>query len=67
MLDTYYPGASQMLRERGVEALAPITVTYPMGHAEQVLGFEPQCNFEQWLDELRGRPEERANTTPPWP
>ena len=67
VLDTYYPGASQLLRERGVEALAPITVTYPMGHAKQVLGFEPQCNFEQWLDEVRGRPEERADATPPWP
>ena len=67
VLDTYYPGASELLRERGVEAVAPITVTYPTDHAEQVLGFEPQCNFEQWLDELRGRPEERANTTPPWP
>jgi nucleoside-diphosphate-sugar epimerase len=67
VLDTYYPGASQLLRERGVEALAPITVRYPMGHAERVLGFEPECNFEQWLDELRSRPEARADTNPPWP
>ena len=67
VLDRYYPGASQLLRERGVEALAPITVTYPMDHARQVLGFEPRCNFEQWLDELRARPEERADTSPPWP
>ena len=67
VLDTYYPGASQLLRERGVDSLAPITVRYPMEHAKQVLGFEPQCNFEQWLDELRARPEERADTSPPWP
>ena len=67
VLDTYYPGASHLLRERGVDSLAPITVTYPMDHARQVLGFEPQCNFEQWLDELRSRPEERADTSPPWP
>ena len=56
VLDTYYPGASQLLRERGVEALAPITVPYPMDHAKQVLGFEPESDFEQWLDELRDRP-----------
>jgi nucleoside-diphosphate-sugar epimerase len=67
VLDRYYPGASELLRERGVDSLAPITVSYPMDHAKQVLGFEPQCNFEQWLDELRSRPAERADTRPPWP
>ena len=61
------PGAWQLLRVRGVDALAPITVRYPMDHARQVLGFQPQCDFEQWLDELRARPEERADTSPPWP
>ena len=67
VLDTHYPGASQLLRERGVGALAPITVTYPMHHAKQVLGFEPEYNFEQWLDELQRRPDERADSNPPWP
>ena len=67
VLDTYYPGASQLLRERGVGALAPITVTYPMHHAKQVLGFEPEYSFEQWLDELQRRPDERADSNPPWP
>ena len=39
-----------------------------MDHAKQVLGFEPEGNFEQCLDELRTRPEEeRADTSPPWP
>jgi UDP-glucose 4-epimerase len=67
VLDKYFPGASQLLHERGVDSLAPITVYYPMGHAKQVLGFEPTCNFEQWLDELSRRPDERADTSPPWP
>ena len=67
VLDTYCPGASEMLRERGVDSLAPITVRYPMDHAKQVLGFEPECNFEQWLDQLSNRPDERAGTSPPWP
>ena len=67
VLDAYYPGTSQLLHERGVDTLAPVTVRYPMTHAKQVLGFRPECNFEQWLDELRSRPDERADTSPPWP
>lgn len=67
VLDKYYPGASRLLRERGVERLAPITVYYPMGRAKQVLDFEPECNFDRWLTELRSRPEERAAKSPPWP
>ena len=67
VLDKYYPGASELLRERGVESLAPITVYYPMNHAEKVLGFKPQCNFDRWLEELESRPGERAEQSPPWP
>jgi nucleoside-diphosphate-sugar epimerase len=67
VLDAYYPGASQLLRQRGVDRLAPITVRYPMDHADQVLDFRPECNFEQWLDELRSRPDERTDSSPPWP
>lgn len=67
VLDKYYPGATELLRERGVEELAPITVYYPMDHAKQVLGFEPECNFDRWLDDLASRPRERAETSPPWP
>ncbi len=67
VLDRYYPGAAELLRERGVQQLAPITVTYPMTRAAERLGFRPQCNFEQWLEELRSRPEERAEQSPPWP
>jgi len=67
VLDQYYPGTSELLRERGVHEVAPITVYYPMDHAQEVLGFKPQCNFDRWLEELRDRPEERAESSPPWP
>lgn len=67
VLDTYYPGASDLLHERGVGTLAPVTVSYPMRHAEEVLGFRPDCNFDRWLEELKSRPEERVEKSPPWP
>ncbi len=67
VLDKYYPGASELLRERGVESLAPVTVYYPMDHAAEVLDFRPECNFDRWLEELRSRPEERTEKSPPWP
>ena len=67
VLDRYYPCASDLLRGRGVGTLAPITVYYPTDHAADVLGFRPERNFDRWLEELRGRPEERAEKSPPWP
>ena len=67
VLDRYYPGAAALLRERGVEALAPITVYYPMERIAARLGFRPQCNFEQWLEDLQSRPEACAEQSPPWP
>lgn len=67
VVNRYYPGAADLLRERGVEELAPITEYYPMNRAEERLGFRPRCNFEQWLDEIRAHPEERAEQSPPWP
>ena len=67
VLDRYYPGAGELLRERGVERLAPIHEHYPVERAARVLGYRPECNFEQWLEELRARPEERAEKSPPWP
>ena len=66
-LDKYYPGSADLLRSRGVEQLRPIHEYYPMSHAADVLGFRPECNFDRWLDELRSRPEERAENNPPWP
>lgn len=67
VLDRYYPGAAALLRGRGVERLAPITEYYPMQHAAGVLGFRPERNFGEWLEELRTRPEVRAEGSPPWP
>ena len=67
VLDKYYPGSADLLRECGVESLAPIREYYPMGHAADVLGFRPECNFAEWLEDLKARPEERAEKSPPWP
>ncbi len=67
VLDKYYPGATQLLRERGVESLRPIQEYYPMERAAERLGFLPECNFDRWLEELRSRPEERTEKNPPWP
>ncbi|MEO6457059.1 MAG: NAD(P)-dependent oxidoreductase [Chloroflexia bacterium] len=67
VLDKYYPGAEDLLRERGVEGFAPIREYFPMKHAATVLGFKPLCNFKQWLKELRTRPQEKADKSPPWP
>ncbi len=67
VLDRYYPGAGDLLRGRGVARLAPVTEYYPMEHAADVLGFRPERNVEQWLDDLRARPEMRAERSPPWP
>ena len=67
VLDKYYPSATGLLRERGVESLAPIREYYPMEHAAQVLGLRPEWNFGEWLEELRERPEEWSEKNPPWP
>lgn len=66
-MDRHYPGAADLLRERGIERLAPVTECYPMQHAAEGLGFVPKRNFAQWLEELKARPEERAAANPPWP
>jgi UDP-glucose 4-epimerase len=66
-VDTHYPGSGELLRERGVSRLTPISAYYPVARIERELGFRPQCNFDRWLAELRERPEERASIDPPWP
>jgi nucleoside-diphosphate-sugar epimerase len=66
-LDRHIPGSAALLRERGVEQLTPIDSWFPMSRIEQRLGFRPQCNFEQWLEDLRRQPEARAEKSPPWP
>jgi UDP-glucose 4-epimerase len=67
VVDAYYPRGRELLTQRGVEALAPITAYYPMDRARQELGFEPEHDFGGWLDELRLRPEERTASSAPWP
>ena len=67
VLEKYWPGSSELLRERGVERLEPILEYFPMQRIEERLGFRPACDFERWLEELRGRPQERAEKSPPWP
>jgi len=67
VLDRHYPGAGKLLRERGVDRLQPIHSWYPVSRIEHALGFRPQCNFEQWLDDLRADPNVRAEKSPPWP
>jgi UDP-glucose 4-epimerase len=66
VVDRHYPGAGDLLRERGIPRLNPILAYFPMARAEERLGFRPQRNFDQWLDKLRTRPEERAPATGPW-
>ena len=67
LLDKHYPGASELLRERGVDSLEPVREYFPVARMEERLGFRPRCNFEEWLEDLRSRPDERATKSPPWP
>ncbi len=66
-IERYWPGSAALLRERGVDALQPITEYYPMRRIEERLGFRAECDFGRWLEELRSRPDERIETNPPWP
>lgn len=66
-VDRHFPGAAELLRERGVRSLKPVTEIFPAGGLERGLGFRPQHDFGTWLDELRSRPDERSETDPPWP
>jgi nucleoside-diphosphate-sugar epimerase len=67
VVEKYYPGAVELLRSRGVQSLQPIREYFPMSAAASRLGFRPECNFDQWLEQLQARPEERAEKNPPWP
>jgi hypothetical protein len=49
-----------------VPRLAPIVNYFPMTRIEERLGFRPQYNFEQWLEEPRSRPGEQAPQASPW-
>lgn len=66
-LDRHWPGSADLLRSRGVIALRPITEIFPVGRLERELDVRPRHNFTAWLQELEQRPDERAETNPPWP
>jgi UDP-glucose 4-epimerase len=67
VLDRHFPGAAGLLHERGVRSLKPITEVFPVTRLERRLGFRPRHDFGSWLDELRRRPDDRADGDPPWP
>jgi UDP-glucose 4-epimerase len=67
VLDRHYLGAVQLLRERGVERLQPIDSYFPMDRIAERLGFRPQHNFGEWLEELSQRPDQRSPHGRPWP
>jgi UDP-glucose 4-epimerase len=67
VLERHWPGSRQLLAERGVRSLTPITEVFPVTRLEARLGVRPRHDFGAWLDELRGRPGERAEADPPWP
>jgi hypothetical protein len=66
-IDRHWPGAADLLRERGVRSLKPISEVFPVAALQRGLGVRPRCDFATWLDALRARPDERAPTDPPWP
>jgi UDP-glucose 4-epimerase len=66
-LDRHFPGASGLLRSRGVEGLAPIEEVFPVDRLRTRLGVTPAHDFGTWLEALRERPEERATAPVPWP
>ena len=67
VVERYWPGARQLLEERGVTELRPVTEYFPMQRIQHGLGFRPEHDFGRWLEELRSRPKERAEKDPPWP
>ena len=67
VLDRHWPGASDLLRSRGVSRLQPVTEVFPVGRLQEGLGIQPCHDFGAWLRELERRPDEHATTSPPWP
>jgi UDP-glucose 4-epimerase len=67
VLERHWPGSAGLLAERGVTQLRPVTERFPTSRIEQRLGFRPASDFGTWLEGLRSRPDERAESDPPWP
>jgi UDP-glucose 4-epimerase len=66
-VDLHWPGSRELLRARGVRSLKPITEIFPIARLEAGLSVRPRHDFGEWLTELAARPEEAANSDPPWP
>ena len=67
VLERYWPGASDLLRSRGVHRLQPVTEVFRVRRLEEGLGIRPSHDFGAWLRELERRPDEHAAASPPWP
>jgi nucleoside-diphosphate-sugar epimerase len=52
VIERYYPGAVRLLAEHGL-AIPQIHTRYDISKAVSRLGYDPQRNFEQFLDQLR--------------
>ena len=66
-IDRRWPGARDVLRERGVRSLKPITEVFPVARLARGLDVRPRHDFARWLAELHQRGDEQAATDPPWP
>ena len=66
-IERHFPGSTELLRERGVRSLKPITEIFEVDRLERVLGFRPRHDFGEWLDLVRRDPSLRADADPPWP
>ena len=66
VIGRYYPGADELLRARGVPRLNAIHNYYPMDRIADRLAYRPEHNFDDWLEDLRSRSEERAPEKLPW-
>ena len=67
VLDRHLPGASDLLRSRGVSRLKPVTEVFSVGRLQDRLGIRPSHDFGRWLRDLERRPNEHAQSSPPWP
>lgn len=65
-VERHFPGSRELLAERGVRSLKPITEVFSVMKLEDRLGFRPRHDFAIWLDELRRR-NEHAERDPVWP
>lgn len=59
IIEKYYPGANELLREHKL-TLPKIHTRFDISKAQRVLGYAPQHNFEQFLQRLRESPANEA-------